>query len=262
MDRRQPEPQVSEASTSKSFFERGRNRVIASGVTAAFAVAAFAGCSPSEATPPKPTTTHSAEVTPSANPTTPSETTSPTPEETTSPEAEVSPESLRLSADLSPQELAEGSITLWTDWIFAGANKNDVQATTEGWFNHTEGGLDEYVGSVAQKNADLYTAALLADSWESDSEMVAFRDNAIKVNSDFIKSVIKRSVENKPLVEMQNTITEVEEGSAPDGQRIINFKLHQDFENSDANQPSDQQVSYRFDITDGTARLVGYTVTS
>jgi len=239
----------SSASAARRLFERGRNRLIAAGVTTAIGVAAIAGCAPTnaEASSPEDTSTPSATSAPV-------ETAAPTPEVT------VSPESLRLAADLPPQQLAEGAINLRTEWLLAGANAKDAKAVADGWNNHTSGGLDEYVDGIAQKNADFYTSALLADNWESDGEMVSFRNSSIDSNNQFIRSALKRGITGEPLMDISNTIVDAEEASAPDGQRIVNFKLHQEVSNTTDNPTRDEVVSYRFDTTDGTARLVGYVV--
>jgi len=253
MDRRQPESNAPETSKPKSFFERGRNRVIATGVTAAFAAAAFAGCSPSNATPPAETATHSAEATPSADPTTPpAETATPSPSAT---ETEAPADSLEISAESSPEQIAEQSTKLTTAWVFAGADEAGVEKAHEELLGDKS--LDEVVSAIANANADIYTPLLFADGWQNEQSTAAYHENLIQQNIDIIKFNLRNASNGMPLLTWESTISNVDSSATVEGYDMsVGYDVTtQALNNPDTPDPRTVHHTERFKSVDGKLKL-------
>lgn len=196
----------------------------------------------------------------------------PKPSVTPSPEVpkvpEVTSEQLRIPADLPTEELAKAAIDLLNDWLYADATADVIAATDQAT---TDAVLidnvpyQEAIANLAQENAELYASALLVDNWRADPDLVAFHDGAVANNEEAIEIAITRFTRGEPLITREHTYrfegTYAEpylgEQDAPEGQRIIAFRMATDFINSEVPTYS-AEYYFTFDVSDGTARLAKF----
>lgn len=232
------------------------NRSVAA--LSAVGIAVLAACGPNaEAQSPDPV-----ETTVSTEAPAPVETTEApqTPEATPS----ATPESLRLSAELPADQLVEGSMELWSDWIFAGATEDTAQATYDDWMGYFNGGLEDYKNEVAQKSGDFYAAALLPDNWQDDPYASAIYNNTVNNNKEMLSTVINRKENNQPLIDHSFTVSNVVENDhTSDGARIVEFDLNEQYVNNETTPEQSSHGLFRYTVAeDGTARLTEYTFTA
>jgi len=205
------------------------------------------------------------EATPTAEPTTEVGSEDPTniPEEETPIEAEgpsaelPAPETLRLSAELPPEELVQDTYALWTDWMFADATKDTIEATKQARYDANID-LEEFKSITAQENADYYSKALLPDNWQEDPFATQTYNDAVSGNMDFIGSALSRITSGDPVIEHDFNITNVHqiEGGS-DENILIDFDVDSEYINNTTTPSTSLSATFRYKVaTDGTARLV------
>ena len=203
---------------------------------------------------PEPGTqpTVEAPVVPGENPTQPVETETPAPIET---EPTTSIDLEPIPADASPEEIAQASTDMWNDWVFTGATEDTVVETNNSWFAY-EGEYESFLQETANKNAEPFVETYFAPDWENNQALVRYYDVTVGANKNYLEVALHRINNDKPLISVSTEVSNVFEVPAPEGQRIIQYNISGEFTNS--------EVEYRgglikdiFDISDGTARLVG-----
>lgn len=257
--------QAIESEQPKSFAERHKKLAALSAI-AAFGVGALTACSTNANAegPAAPTTTQSAEApAPSEAPTAPE----------TEPVATVEVEP--LSAELSPEELAEGTLELWRGWVLSGATEADIDATAK---DITERNLGtDYYQVRALENADIYAAALLGPNWEDDPQMVEYYEHTVNANANTIEDALKKewsvqeerqlasdnSIKREPLFTIESIVTNAAEAKQEEeGTRTITLDFENQFKNDPEGRTGEKSfVAYKYDLVDGKAYLSGYNYT-
>lgn len=240
----------SERSKRQRHYSFGQ-RLAAVGVGAVTMVGGLTACGENTSATPEDTSTPSS-VTVIDNPgeATPTETATPT----QSPETETTVESLRIPADLPAEQLAQETGDLFTEWLMADANQDEISSTKEARYEY-DGSQTDFINSLAQENADLYATALMSDEWAQDPATQTIYDSMLQANKEYIGIALQRFTTDQPLLERSITVANVSELEAPEGQRKITFELTDHFVNSEY---TDQQMlaTYTYSTTDGTARLI------
>jgi len=157
MDRRQPttEPQTTNSEAGKSFFERKRNRLVATGITLGIGIAALTGCGPNaDAQPsPEPSVTQSVETT------APTTEVTPAPTETETPIEEMTiPEDLKQYETMSVDEFEALPIEQrlsYISWL-----NRDKEEIADLWYKASGLAQDKYPGEITlnSSNQDIATA--------------------------------------------------------------------------------------------------------
>jgi len=182
------------------------------------------------------------------------ESTDPTPTET-----EVTGEIIfdvePIPADLPAEELAAASNGLWETWSMSGATDETISATDQGWLEYNDGGLESYISEVAQRNAEPFVEAYFPTDWESNQDLVDYYQGVVDANQGYIESALSRINKGEPLIKVTSYVSEVVELPAPEGQRILEFRIDGVRENS-TSEYRGGVVNETFDISDGTARLI------
>ena len=167
------------------------------------------------------------------------------------------PETLRLSAELPPEELVQDTYELWSDWLFADATKDTIEATKQARYDANVD-LEEFKSITAQENADYYSAALLPDNWQDDPFATQTYNDTVTGNMDFIGSALSRFTNGDPVIEHGFTITNVDQIGNGSGEDIlIDFDVDSEYENNNTTPSTSQSATFRYKVADdGTARLV------
>lgn len=273
--------------TEKTRSKKGKVAVIGLVAGALVAGGGFLGVkamgSDNEAPVTDPNPTAEAPAVPGETPATPVESAEPTPD--TVVEAEPTVESLQLSAELPAEELAQQAIDRLNEWRFADATESTVAPVAQAWLDY-DGGMDVFLHDVAEENAQLYSAALFAENWQSNPMMVETYDNYVSSNADFIGAAVTRHLleeenqEDMPLVSMTTKVENVQEFSSVaemdpaditplwevvkeqinlGNARVITYTATPTFENWPEGDDSPSHIVQVFDITTGTARLLTQT---
>jgi len=261
----------------KSESGRKRQMAVMGGILASLAtvgtvgacVASNSGSSTPEVTPKPsveaPVVPGEVEATPTVEPTTEVGSEDPTnipeesPVEIEGSSAELpAPETLRLSAELPPEDLVQRTYELWSDWVFAGATEESAASTVEAYYAFNDGTIDDFKEDLAKKNADYYSVALLPDNWQEDPFAVKTYDDTFTSNEDFIGTVLSRDANGEPLIEHDFTITNVDQIGNGSGEDIlIDFDVDSEYENNTTTPSTSQSATFRYKVADdGTARLV------
>lgn len=158
MDRRQPttEPQTTNSEAGKSFFERKRNRLVATGITLGIGIAALTGCGPNaDAQPgPEPSVTQSVETT------APTTEVTPTPTETETPIEEMTiPEDLK-QYETMPYEGGFETLPIEQRLPYISWLNRDKEELADLWYKASGLAEDEYPGEITldSSNQDIVTA--------------------------------------------------------------------------------------------------------
>lgn len=166
-----------------------------------------------------------------------------------SPEQEVSVESLRISAELPSEEVAQELQDLKVKWGFAGATPEDFPETKKGrraW----NGDVDDYRRQLAEKNADIYAPILLGSDWATDETRVQERDSLIEFNDNWIAVALKYSASDKALPGLSWSVSDVEEyDNAADVENLGDFRY------------VDNTRAKARELGDGKMRFIEYTAT-
>ena len=181
-----------------------------------------------------------------------------TPVEAEGPSTELpAPETLRLSAELPPEALVQDTYELWSDWLFADATKDTIEATKQARYDANVD-LEEFKSITAQENADYYSAALLPDNWQEDPFATQTYNDTVTGNMDFIGSALSRFTDGEPVIEHDFTITNVDQIGNGSGEDIlIDFDVDSEYKNNTSTPSTSQSATFRYKVADdGTARLV------
>ena len=194
---------------------------------------------------------------------------------------EGSPEQYRLSADLSAEELVQGSADIIEAWTEADSTGESVKQAYENWLE-VGGDPDEYVQSLAEENAEYYSQILFPDNWQDNEYLVRDYEYIRDGNKQAITANLSRMAKGdgdilwdgknpqvrdvKEYFEKSDVDTwygipqEYWDMVARGEARIIRSYVDYERHNVDGVAGVTDNYSYRsvdiFDISDGTARLV------
>lgn len=202
-----------------------------------------------------PNTVVTPSVSPSENPTSPTYVPGQTPESTPSQEASLTTESLRLDAALPAKDLAQEEMNLTTEWSLAGATDGTIGKTMDDYYAFT-GAAQDFPQAEATKNAELFTTALFPDNWQSNPDMVAYRQRLIDTNATNIQTNMKRELQHQPLWSIKETVVSAQELQGSNGQRTIKYTSEANTVNDTSSSTVTAEYTETYDISDGTARLI------
>ncbi len=140
-------------------------RRFTAGAVIALGALTLSACAPALEETPVPTQSGSSET--------------PAPVETEAPE--VGP-SVELTADMTDDELGEGTMQILTDWRNAGANdqlRYDRVEANQDW--------DTFLPTVVEKNRKIFGDILFPEGWENDPRLVTFADLQAEINLQTLK---------------------------------------------------------------------------
>lgn len=243
--------------------ERAKKKRISPYIALALAAGALTGCAANaQAESPAPSVSSTEAPAPSASPIEIAPVVAP---------IEVEP----LSAELSPQELVEGTMEMFDEWAVSGAKPDQIKATMA---DNTASNLGiAYFDMRTAETAAVYAEAIYGPNWENDSHIAEAVATLTETNRIILKDAFDKeveadeqrqlmndeSIESEPPITLKTTITNVAEAEPEmDGTVVVTFNRLTEFENDPSKKSETLQAAYHYSVEneDGNAYIVGYNV--